>query len=556
MKSVSQVLARQHGGSVTSWRAALGAAGVRPDAPFPGLTPFERKAVERLVASRQRPAFETPALGPTAPRASARNESPLVRWARESIQHYFATWERPRLGEPPLDIAVSLTRSGPLRRASQAGQTALGQTPSAWSASWPNSAPSLDRPGPPANDLAEVDPSAPSNPDEPGPPFGPELAAHLTEERWFALPESARRVLGLLVALSREPVLDRLVRALHPRRQPGAHPLRVLVRLAFARVEHRTSAIALPSDLVVTGRAAGLDWCALAPASGRPQHPRPPTTPPERIASSEVAELLARVSQPPDSTLTGSASARNELAPPHSWPPATREALDGVASRWRHRRTVAERGLDLGSGGLIVLLEGEEDHGQVPAAATVAADLGLELFRLHAGLLQSRYIGEAERRFSAVLDHLHERGAALLITGAQDLVAPRTEVETSRDRYSNMAVNHILSELEGWPGLCFLCAPSMTALDGAMQRRIRARVAFPPLDGETRRAHLAGTWSWLERRAGPAVSAAREAALDALATLQLGGEALTRRALELGFALETGHLDGHPAALSAWVRGT
>ena len=521
MKPVSQALARQHGGSVSAWRAALSAAGVRPDAPLTGLTPFERRAVERLVAARREAPPEAVAPGPSAARQSRRQESPLVRWARESMQHYFGTWERRRLGEAPTSIATTLAGVG----------SGIPIAPA----------------GPPGS----------LGPNEPGPPFGPELAAHLSEDRWSALPEPTRRVLGLLVALSRDPVLDRLARALHPRRLPGAHPLRVLVRLAFARAEQRTSALALPDDLVMTGRQAGLDWCALRPqtagaltataksAPGQPTRTVPPQTPEPGLAPlSEVVELLARVPQP------------SEHSPPHTWAPATREALEGVESRWRHRRAVAERGLDLGSGGLIALFEGEEDHGQVPAASKLAADLGLELFRLHAGLLQSRYIGEAERRFSAVLEHLHERGAALLVTGAQDLVAPRTEVETSRDRYSNMAVNHILSELEGWSGLCILCAPSMTGLDGAMQRRIRARISFAPLDGATRRAHLVATWSWLERRAGPAVSAAREAALDALATLQLGGEALTRRALELGFALELGHLDGSEAALSAWVRGT
>jgi len=172
-----------------------------------------------------------------------------------------------------------------------------------------------------------------------------------------------------------------------------------------------------------------------------------------------------------------------------------RSALAELALRWQHRGAAA-----LGSGGLVALLAGPEGHGRRTAAREAAEAMGIRLLRVQPALLGSRWIGESEQRISQMFRQAAQRGCGLLIDDAHDLLTGRVAVQTAGDRYANTASNHMLQEIERFPGLVLLVAQGPHQFDAAMRRRIQVAVRFAPPDLGTRRAIVAEALEWLARR--------------------------------------------------------
>jgi SpoVK/Ycf46/Vps4 family AAA+-type ATPase len=122
--------------------------------------------------------------------------------------------------------------------------------------------------------------------------------------------------------------------------------------------------------------------------------------------------------------------------------------------------------------GSIALFSGPPGTGKTMLAGLIAKGLGLDLYQVDLSQIQSRWIGETEKQLGRVFDLTERAHAVLLFDEADSLLARRTDVETSNDRYANANVNYLLQRLEQYTGVVVLTTNKDAALDEALQRRL------------------------------------------------------------------------------------
>jgi SpoVK/Ycf46/Vps4 family AAA+-type ATPase len=147
-----------------------------------------------------------------------------------------------------------------------------------------------------------------------------------------------------------------------------------------------------------------------------------------------------------------------------------------LIARKRHEdRVYREWALDerIGYGkGVVALFSGPPGTGKTLLAGLIAKELGFELYQVDLSQIFSRWIGETEKALAKVFDQAERAHAVLLFDEADALFAKRTEVEDSRDRYANVAVNYLLQRLERYSGVAVLTTNKDTYLDEALRRRL------------------------------------------------------------------------------------
>ena len=139
--------------------------------------------------------------------------------------------------------------------------------------------------------------------------------------------------------------------------------------------------------------------------------------------------------------------------------------------------------------GLTSLFYGPPGTGKTMVAAIIAADLGMELFRVDLSRMVSKWIGETEKNLARVFDEAEHGHAILLFDEADSLFAKRTEVKSSNDRNANLEVNYLLQRMEDFDGVTILTTNFEGGIDSAFKRRLRFRLEFPFPD-EGARAEL------------------------------------------------------------------
>jgi hypothetical protein len=144
--------------------------------------------------------------------------------------------------------------------------------------------------------------------------------------------------------------------------------------------------------------------------------------------------------------------------------------------------------------GVRALLAGPSGTGKTLAAQVLARELGLPLFRLDLSAVVSKYIGETERNLHKLLSAAQALDVMLLLDEGDALLAPRTEVGSSNDRYANLETNFLLQRLESHQGLVLVTTNALARIDSAFLRRFDFVIPFrPPEFGERVRlwqAHL------------------------------------------------------------------
>jgi hypothetical protein len=157
-------------------------------------------------------------------------------------------------------------------------------------------------------------------------------------------------------------------------------------------------------------------------------------------------------------------------------PPDHMERVHEFISRMKHADTVYERwgfGRRVGYGkGLIALFSGPPGTGKTMLAGLIASSLDLDLYQVELSQVVSKWVGETEKQLRRVFDLAQRAHAVLLFDEADSLFAKRTEVNTSNDRFANMAVNYLLQQLEQYTGIAVLTTNKESALDEALQRRV------------------------------------------------------------------------------------
>jgi hypothetical protein len=122
--------------------------------------------------------------------------------------------------------------------------------------------------------------------------------------------------------------------------------------------------------------------------------------------------------------------------------------------------------------GRVALFSGEPGTGKTMLAGLVARSLGLELLAVDLSQVLSRWVGETEKQISRLLRGAERAHAVLLFDEADALFAKRVDVDSSNDRYANLAVNHLLHELEAYSGVAILTTNKEASLDPALERRL------------------------------------------------------------------------------------
>lgn len=144
--------------------------------------------------------------------------------------------------------------------------------------------------------------------------------------------------------------------------------------------------------------------------------------------------------------------------------------------------------------GVRALLAGPSGTGKTLAAQVLARELGLPLFRLDLSAVVSKYIGETERNLHKLLSAAQALDVMLLLDEGDALLAPRTEVGSSNDRYANLETNFLLQRLESHPGLVLVTTNAQARIDPAFMRRFDFVIPFraPEVAERLRlwRAHL------------------------------------------------------------------
>lgn len=128
--------------------------------------------------------------------------------------------------------------------------------------------------------------------------------------------------------------------------------------------------------------------------------------------------------------------------------------------------------------GLIALFSGEPGTGKTLLAGLIANKLGLDIYQVDLSQLFSKWVGETEKQLSRLFDYAERANAVLLFDEADALFAKRTEVDSSNDRYANLAVNHLLQRLERYCGVGILTTNKEAALDPALARRLSLQLRF------------------------------------------------------------------------------
>ncbi len=144
--------------------------------------------------------------------------------------------------------------------------------------------------------------------------------------------------------------------------------------------------------------------------------------------------------------------------------------------------------------GVRALLAGPSGTGKTLAAQVLARELGLPLYRLDLSAVVSKYIGETERNLQRLLSAAQALDVMLLLDEGDALLAPRTEVGSSNDRYANLETNFLLQRLESHAGLVLVTTNAQARIDPAFMRRFDFVIPFRPPEVAERlrlwRAHL------------------------------------------------------------------
>ena len=113
------------------------------------------------------------------------------------------------------------------------------------------------------------------------------------------------------------------------------------------------------------------------------------------------------------------------------------------------------------------------------SAGIIAAECGLDLFRIDLSGVVSKYIGETEKNLDRIFTAARASNAILFFDEADAMFGKRSEVQDARDRYANIEVSYLLQKLKEHDGVIILASNLSRNIDEAFSRRIQFHVEFP-----------------------------------------------------------------------------
>jgi AAA+ superfamily predicted ATPase len=131
------------------------------------------------------------------------------------------------------------------------------------------------------------------------------------------------------------------------------------------------------------------------------------------------------------------------------------------------------------SRGVSMLFAGPPGTGKTMSAQIIAAELGLDLYKIDLSTIISKYIGETEKNLEQIFTEAESSNAILFFDEADALFGKRSEVRDSHDRYANVEISYLLQRMEAYDGVTILATNLRANLDEAFTRRLQFAVDFP-----------------------------------------------------------------------------
>ena len=157
--------------------------------------------------------------------------------------------------------------------------------------------------------------------------------------------------------------------------------------------------------------------------------------------------------------------------------------LHEICGMVEHRHRVYDEwgfGKKLSNGkGVVSLFAGQSGTGKTMSAGVIAAELGLDLYKIDLSGVVSKYIGETEKNLGAIFRDASLSNAILFFDEADALFGKRSEVRDAHDRYANIETAYLLQQIEEYAGPVILSTNLKANLDEAFLRRMHFVVDFP-----------------------------------------------------------------------------
>lgn len=164
--------------------------------------------------------------------------------------------------------------------------------------------------------------------------------------------------------------------------------------------------------------------------------------------------------------------------------------LRDLERRCRHRERLASTvGGELPGGlnrGVRALFEGPSGCGKTLGARALASQVGLDVYRVDLASVINKFIGETEKNLGRILGRAEGLPVILLLDEGDALLARRTDIKSSNDRYANLETNYLLQRLETYDGIVIITTNLGAQIDPAFRRRMDVVVKFHLPDAEQR----------------------------------------------------------------------
>ena len=175
-------------------------------------------------------------------------------------------------------------------------------------------------------------------------------------------------------------------------------------------------------------------------------------------------------------------------------PPQTRRTLDQALAEVRNHALIFQRwglGERHATGrGLAFNFAGPPGTGKTICAEAIAHALGRKLLVVVYAEAESMWIGETPKNIVATFRSAVEQNAVLFFDEADAIATRRSSGSATRyERESNLTVNVLLRELEGFNGIVIFATNLAANFDPAFERRIRTHVLFE-MPGVEERARI------------------------------------------------------------------
>lgn len=165
-----------------------------------------------------------------------------------------------------------------------------------------------------------------------------------------------------------------------------------------------------------------------------------------------------------------------------------RELLDRIRLRAREEQDSMIGAAVARSKGLVALFTGPSGTGKTLAAEVIAAQQGMDLYKIDISMVVSKWLGETEKNLGSVFAEAEGSDALLFFDECDSLFGQRGEINEARDRWANLQTNYLLQRVEEYSGVVILASNLRQNIDPAFLRRIQMIIEFPSPDAAMRLA--------------------------------------------------------------------